>query len=193
MKYIVGIDEVGRGPIAGPVAVCSFKCMPEFFKTISIKTPLRDSKKLSRKQREQWFMYLEEEKRKGNCDFAVSMVDASWVDKVGIVRSIKKALETSLLKVAKDPTEVSVFLDGGLHAPEQFTHQETIIKGDVLHPVISCASIVAKVTRDARMYSYAKEYPEYGFENHVGYGTKAHYEALKKHGMTVLHRKTFMS
>lgn len=191
-RYIVGIDEVGRGPIAGPVAVCSFMCAPSFFDSISIKTPLRDSKKLSRKQREEWFTYLQEEKKKGNCDFAVSMVDASWIDKVGIVRSIKKALETSLLKVAKDPSVVSVFLDGGLKAPEQFINQETIIKGDALHPVISCASIIAKVTRDTRMYTYSVEYPEYGFENHVGYGTKAHYAAIQKHGQTILHRKSFL-
>ncbi len=191
-EYIVGIDEVGRGPIAGPVAVCSFKCKPDFFDSISLNTPLRDSKKLSKNQREEWFVYLQQEKEKGNCDFAVSMVSAEWIDKVGIVRVITKALNASLVKIVDERDEVSVYLDGGLKAPEQFKHQQTIIKGDVLHPVISCASIVAKVTRDKLMYDYAKEYSEYGFENHVGYGTKAHYEAIKKHGVTVLHRKTFL-
>lgn len=191
-QYIVGIDEVGRGPIAGPVAVCSFKCRPEFFDSVLIDTPLRDSKKLTKKQREKWFEYLKEEKVKGNCDFAVSLVDAEWIDKVGIVRSIVKALETSLIKVAKDPSGVSIYLDGGLKAPEQFIFQETIIKGDELHPVISCASIIAKVSRDALMYKYGEEYTEYGFENHSGYGTKAHYDAIKKYGQTKLHRKTFL-
>lgn len=192
MKYIVGIDEVGRGPIAGPVAVCSFKCEPRFFDNISIDTPLRDSKKLTKKQREKWFEYLKEEKKKGNCDFAVSLVSADWIDKVGIVRSIQKALDSSLKKVATNPKEVSVYLDGGLKAPKEFINQETVIKGDELHPVISCASIVAKVSRDALMAKYAEEYPEYGFKNHAGYGTKAHYEAIKKHGVTVLHRKSFI-
>jgi ribonuclease HII len=191
-QYIIGIDEVGRGPIAGPVAVCSFKCEPSFFNLISIDIPLRDSKKLTKKQREKWFEYLKEEKAKGNCDFSVSLVSAEWIDKVGIVRSITKALETSLLKVTKDPKEVSVYLDGGLKAPEQFIYQETIIKGDELHPVISCASIVAKVSRDSLMDTYAKEYPDYGFENHSGYGTKAHYYAIKKYGQTKLHRKSFL-
>jgi ribonuclease HII len=191
-RYIIGIDEVGRGPIAGPVAVCSFKCEPNFFDSISINTPLRDSKKLTKKQREKWFEYLKEEKEKGSCDFAVSMVSAEWIDKVDIVRSIKKALDSSLKKVVTNPKEVYVYLDGGLKAPLEFINQETVIKGDELYHVISCASIIAKVSRDGLMTKYAKEYPEYGFENHAGYGTKAHYEAIKKHGLTVLHRKSFM-
>jgi ribonuclease HII len=214
-SYIIGIDEVGRGPIAGPVAVCSFKCKPNFFDSISIDTPLRDSKKLTKKQREKWFEYLKEEKNKGNCDFSVSIVSAEWIDKSGIVPSIKKALKTSLNNVISqdhknlsrltlsnggsdatkdfyDLAQYKIFLDGGLKAPEEFIYQETIIKGDELHPVISCASIVAKVSRDNLMYEYAKKYPDYGFENHVGYGTKAHYEAIKKHGQTLLHRKTFI-
>lgn len=189
-EYIVGIDEVGRGPIAGPVAVCAFKCKPNFFDNISIDIPLRDSKKLTKKQREKWFEFLKEEKNKGNCNFSVSIVNAEWIDKVGIVPSIKKALKTSLDRVAS--SDYKIFLDGGLKAPPEFIYQETIIKGDELYPVISCASIVAKVSRDNLMYEYAKEYPEYGFESHVGYGTKAHYEAIKRHGQTKIHRKSFV-
>ncbi len=192
MKYIIGIDEVGRGPIAGPVAVCAFKCHSTFFDLISIDTPLRDSKKLTKKQRKKWFEYLSDEKKKGNCDFAVSMVSAEWIDKVGIVRAISKALNTSLLKIAKTPHEVHVYLDGGLKAPKEFTHQETIIKGDELYPVISCASIVAKVSRDHLMTLHAKKYPEYGFGNNMGYGTKAHYEVITKNGLTKIHRRTFL-
>lgn len=191
-RYIVGIDEVGRGPIAGPVAVCSFRCLPDFFDSISIDTPLRDSKKLTKKQREKWFEYLKEEKVKGNCDFSVSLVSAEWIDKVGIVRSIRKALDSSLKKVVTNPKEVFVYLDGGLKAGEEFLNQETVIKGDELHPVISCASIVAKVSRDNLMTKYGQEYLEYGFENHSGYGTKEHYDAIKRHGQTPLHRKTFL-
>jgi len=198
MKYIVGIDEVGRGPIAGPVAVCAFMTDKSREQTLwwdfsmQTKLPLRDSKKLTKKQREKWFEYLKEEKSKGNCDFAVSLVSSEWIDKVGIVRAIQKALDSSLKKVTVNPKEVFVYLDGGLKAPVEFINQETVIKGDELHPVISCASIVAKVSRDALMTKYADQYPEYGFENHVGYGTKAHYNAIKKHGQTVLHRKSFI-
>ena len=79
-----------------------------------------------------------------------------------------------------------------MHAPVEYIHQETIIRGDELHPVISMASIMAKVTRDRVMTNFAREYPEYGFENHAGYGTKAHYDAIKKHGQTPIHRKTFI-
>ncbi len=201
MKYIVGIDEVGRGPIAGPVAVCAF--MTDIGRQQTLwwdfsmqnKLPLRDSKKLTKKQREKWLKFLKEEKAKGNCDFAVSLVSAEWIDKVGIVRAIQKALDSSLSKLNTNGQllEAMIYLDGGLKAPKEFINQETIIKGDELHPVISFASIVAKVSRDNLMSRYANEYPEYGFENHVGYGTKAHYEAIKKHGQTSLHRKTFLN
>jgi len=85
-----------------------------------------------------------------------------------------------------------IYLDGGLHAPSEYIHQETIIRGDELHPVISMASIMAKISRDKIMANYAKEFPEYGFEKHAGYGTKAHYLAIKKHGQTPIHRKTFI-
>jgi ribonuclease HII len=193
MLDIVGIDEVGRGPIAGPVAVCSFRCKPDFFESLNIKTPLRDSKKLSKKQREEWFVYLKKAKGEGVCDYSVSFVSAESIDKFGIVPAIKKALKVSLEKVASTPDEVFVYLDGGLEAPDEFTNQETTIKGDELYPVISCASIIAKVSRDTIMTIHAKEYPDYGFEKHVGYGTKAHYEAIKTHGVTPLHRKSFLT
>ena len=214
-EYIVGIDEVGRGPIAGPVAVCAFRCRTDFFDDIEIKTPLRDSKKLTNKQREKWFEYLKQEKEKGHCDFAVSMVSAEWIDKVGIVRSIQKALNESLGKVTSPeilfvrssdeggrgarPSQkefqasLHIYLDGGLKAPKEYTNQQTIIKGDELHPVISCASIVAKVTRDNLMTKYAKEYPHYDWDKNMGYGTKSHYAGIKKSGVCILHRKTFLS
>lgn len=190
--YIVGIDEVGRGPIAGPVAVCSFICKAEFFDSIQIDTPLRDSKKLSAKQREEWYAYLTKCKKENLCNYSVSYVEAGNIDKFGIAPSIKKALQVSLKEVTQNPKEVFVYLDGGLKAPEEFIYQETVIKGDELHKVISCASIVAKVSRDRLMIKYGEQYPEYGFENHVGYGTASHYKAIKKHGTTPLHRKSFI-
>lgn len=240
---IIGIDEVGRGPIAGPVAVCTFLCEPTFFPITEIDLPMRDSKKLTKIQREKWFEYLKDQKAKGNCDFAVSYVSAEMIDKFGIVKAIQKSLDSSLGKVEEKTfknfralpsgrgmknellhsssgsqseiadvslrtddkgrrgnfnesdtqlSNFSIFLDGGLKAPKEYTNQETIIKGDELHPVISCASIIAKVSRDKVMTNHAKEYPEYGFEKHSGYGTKAHYDAIKKHGATPLHRKSFL-
>lgn len=199
VKYIVGIDEVGRGPIAGPVAVCAFLIKDDSFykgKTFVKLPKLRDSKKLSKKQREAWFNFLKKEKEKENCDYVVSFVSSENIDKFGIVKCIQKALNSSLLNLIKtsglEPSYYKLMLDGGLKAPKEYIFQETIIRGDELHPVISMASIVAKVSRDRVMTNYAVEYPEYGFEHHAGYGTKAHYEAIKKHGQTKIHRKTFI-
>lgn len=200
-KYIIGIDEVGRGPIAGPVAVCAFLIKDNSFikyftnkksASSAVRLPkLRDSKKLSKKQREEWFEYLINTKSEGLCDYAVSFVSPENIDKFGIAKCIQKALNESLAKVASSKI-ISIYLDGGLHAPIEYLNQETIIKGDELHPVISLASIIAKVTRDRVMTKYGEEYPMYGFERHSGYGTKAHYEAIKKHGQTPIHRKTFI-
>jgi ribonuclease HII len=211
MDYIIGIDEVGRGPIAGPVAVCAFLCKLDFFDEIAKRQglglpealplklpPLKDSKKLSKIQREKWFEYLKSAKTEGVCDFSVSYVSPENIDKFGINACIRKALESALLKVtlkAKDAIDYEscfVYLDGGLKAPEEFKSQQTVIKGDELYPCISCASIIAKVSRDKVMAEYGKEYLNYGFENHAGYGTSAHYKAIKAHGLTAIHRKTFL-
>jgi ribonuclease HII len=208
-KYIVGIDEVGRGPIAGPVAVCAFLIKDKNFLvectsptgTFNIswaggKLPkLKDSKKLSKKQREVWFEYLKGAKAEGFCDYSVSFVSSENIDKFGIVKCIQKALDKSLDEVVSNNQKffsLHIYLDGGLHASSEYINQETIIRGDEIHPVISMSSIMAKVMRDRVMEKFAKEYPEYGFENHVGYGTKAHYDAIKKHGQTKIHRKTFI-
>lgn len=206
-KYIIGIDEVGRGPLAGPVAVCAFLIKNDSFLdrqfpiglTYGKLPKLRDSKKLSKKQREIWFEYLKVAKTEGFCDYAVSFVSPENIDKFGILKCIQKALNKSLSGLSGENLDNSVeqsfckiFLDGGLHAPAEYINQETIIRGDELHPVISLASIVAKVSRDAVMTNYAKTYPEYGFEKHVGYGTRAHYSAIKAHGQTPIHRKSFI-
>ena len=199
IKYIIGIDEVGRGPLAGPVAVCSFLMKDDSFlkNQKDNKLPkLKDSKKLSKKQREVWFEFLKRQKEEGNCDYAVSFISPQNIDKFGIAKCIQKALDQSLLNLTKtnilETSYCKLMLDGGLKAPVEYVNQETIIKGDELYPVISLASIVAKVSRDAIMTKYGKEYPEYGFEKHSGYGTLSHYEAIKKYGQTPIHRKSFI-
>lgn len=192
-KYIVGIDEVGRGPIAGPVAVCAFVIKDEAFNNNQKDLPpLRDSKKLTKIQRLKWYKYIKDSKELYLCDYAVSFVSSEMIDKFGIVKSIKKAIEDSLNKLKLNEDEVFVSLDGGLKAPDKYINQMTTIKGDELHPIISLASIVAKVSRDNVMYSFAKKYPVYGFDKHVGYGTIAHYRALQKHGLCPIHRKSFI-
>jgi ribonuclease HII len=185
---IIGIDEVGRGPLAGPVAVCAFS-MPIGFDD-SIFGKLRDSKKLSAKKREQIFEQLEKMRIEGAVNYSVCYASANEIDNIGISICIKKCLEEALLNIKADPKECKVLLDGGLYAPKEF-EQETIIKGDEKERVIALASIVAKVSRDKLMVSLAEEYKEYGFNKHKGYGTKAHMEAIKKYGMCIEHRRTF--
>ncbi len=193
MKSIIGIDEVGRGPVAGPTAVGAFVVRDLKIKRLIAKfpVPLRDSKKLSRSQREVWFAQIKMWRSEGLCDFAVTMISAKTIDQIGIARAIARALETSLFKL-KPKISDSVLLDGGLKAPKEFKNQKTIIKGDEKEKVISLASICAKVTRDNCMFKQAKKYPHYGFENHVGYGTRAHYMAIKKYGPISLHRRSFL-
>ena len=194
MKIVIGIDEVGRGPIAGPVTVCALQLKVESLKLKVVQIPLRDSKKLSRVQRELWFAQIKMWQREGKCDFCVSSVSAQTIDRIGIVPAINRALTRSLgvLHIRHGVYEVQILLDGGLRAPKEFKKQKTIIKGDEKEPAIALASIVAKVTRDRHMTRMAKRFPEYGFDSHVGYGTRAHYSAIKQHGLSPLHRKTFL-
>lgn len=194
----IGIDEVGRGPIAGPVTVGVFSCTRQDLVLIlkGIDLPLRDSKKLTKDKREQWFKYIKECTKLGLCNFSVSSVSAKQIDTIGIVKCIQKAMDFSLEKIASScklkAVSCQLLLDGGLKAPAIYKNQKTIIKGDEKEPIIAIASIMAKVTRDRYMTQMAKKYPKYGFENHVGYGTKEHYKAIKQGGITILHRKTYL-
>jgi ribonuclease HII len=185
-RQIIGIDEVGRGPLAGPVAVCALVLKCDF----DTKN-LRDSKKLSPKQREVWFEKICAWKKEKKLDFKIAFVSASIIDKIGISKAIKKALEKSLYEL-KPKNSYTILLDGGLKAPIEFKNQETIIKGDEKEVAIALASIVAKVSRDALMTKISKKFPQYEFHLHKGYGTKLHYERLKKHGLSQIHRKTFL-
>lgn len=198
-RYIVGVDEVGRGPIAGPVAVGALCVDVEHAKaTLSradfrgLFSGIKDSKKLSPEKREEWFTKICLAQKAWALDFAVTFISAKEIDGKGLAPSIKKALKKSLQKVAPDPKNTRVLLDGSLYAPAEYTNQKTIIKGDLKEPIIGLASIVAKVMRDRQMVAYAKKYSTYDFEIHKGYGTKKHYEKIKKHGLSLLHRKSFL-
>ena len=111
---------------------------------------------------------------------------------MGIVHSIRTALARTLKQICTKPNKTFILLDGTLTAPEQFPLQKTIIKGDEKEPLIAAASIVAKVCRDRKMVMYAQRFSQYNFERHKGYGTKKHYNALKKHGICDIHRKSFL-
>ena len=197
MKYVIGIDEVGRGPIAGPVVVCACAVTSDIQQKLLELFPkgiLKDSKKLSEKNREKIRNGLEDFKNRKKVLWGIGEVSAERVDQVGIAPSIKEAINNALTQLEKEGIDITshVVLDGSLYAPERYVHQETYIKGDEKFVEIALASIIAKVYRDTLMKHVAKDFPMYGFENHVGYGTQAHYEAIASHGITEHHRKTFL-
>lgn len=180
-KLIAGVDEAGRGPLAGPV-VCACVIMP--MESEKIIEGVNDSKKLSAKKREELFDKI--------VDIAISYsiveIDEKKIDEINILQAtklgMKKAVEN--LKVMPDFVLVdAVKIDVALP-------QENLIKGDALSYNIAAASILAKVHRDRMMENFDMKYPEYGFAKHKGYGTKAHIEALKKYGKCEIHRETFI-
>lgn len=192
LKWIIGIDEVGRGPIAGPVTVCAFALKVEHGDAFA-KMGFKDSKKISAQKREQFVQLLNNYAQLHMCTWAIENSSATVIDQKGIVPAIQSALDRCLKKLDLHPEDVDIYLDGGLHAPKSFFRQHTIIHGDDLFPVISCASILAKVYRDHLMQKFDLEYPEYGFIDNKGYGTQSHYKAVKKHGLTDIHRVSFLS
>ncbi|MDB5189174.1 MAG: rnhB [Parcubacteria group bacterium] len=188
--YIVGVDEAGRGPLAGPVSV-GVICALEGFDFLAAFPGLNDSKKLTEKKREALFVRLQEEIRAGNIRAVVHLASAAKIDARGIVPSVQGALYKGVRALLPNPEEGKVYLDGSLKAPPEY-EQETIIGGDGKVPAIMLASIAAKVTRDRLMKKLAPTYPQYQFEIHKGYGTKGHYEALRAHGPCEIHRMTFL-
>ena len=188
--YILGVDEAGRGPLAGPVAV-GVVCVKESFDILATFPGLNDSKKLSEKKREVLFALLQEEMKKGTVAAVVHLASAQKIDTGGIAPAIRGALAAGVQKLLPEPATGKVFLDGSLKAPQEY-EQETVIGGDGSVPAIMLASIAAKVTRDRYMKKKAQEFPQYEFELHKGYGTKRHYELIKRYGPCALHRQTFL-
>ena len=190
MRFTLGVDEAGRGPLAGPVSV-GVVAVPEGF-DVALEFPgVADSKKLSEKKREKIFEMLVARVALGDARFVVEFESAEMIDREGIVPAVRRALARGVIALAPDPRLVKIQLDGALRAPSEYI-QETIIHGDAFIPIISLASIAAKVLRDRLMTELSVQYPEYGFAKHKGYGTKAHYEMLEKHGPCVIHRRSFL-
>ena len=197
MKWIVGIDEVGRGALAGPVVVAA-AALPIGATPKSLTLgPLKDSKKLSAKQREAW---CEQFFMNPHLEFAIARVYPRQIEKKNISKAANMAAERAFSKLVKDhklhPAS-AVFLDGGLFLGNRVgaktrKNTMTVIKGDEKIGAIAVASIIAKVHRDDVMRRLGKKYPVYGFEVHKGYGTKAHAKAIRKHGPSEAHRLTFL-
>ncbi len=177
-KYIVGIDEAGRGPLAGPV-VAAAVILPEKFYLAG----LNDSKQLSAAKREQYFQYIQEKA----LAVGVGIIHSQEIDEINIYQAAKKAMLTAVNQLKIFP-EYALIDAMELELP---IPQISLIKGDAKSISIAAASVIAKETRDRLMKEYAVKYPQYGFDKHMGYGTSSHLEAIKKHGPVDWHRMTF--
>ena len=180
-KYICGIDEAGRGPLAGPVVVASV-IMP----ANSMIEGVNDSKKVSEKKREKLYDLILEE----SISYGVGIIGQDEIDEINILNATKKGLTMSLQELTQKPDLIIV--DALTHIDTLGIPYESIIKGDAKCYSISAASIIAKVTRDRIMREWDKVYPQYGFAQHKGYGTSAHINAIKEFGPCPLHRKSFI-
>lgn len=195
-KYLIGIDEAGRGALAGPVSVGAVMWRVEDW--LELKKELRDyplgkdSKKLTPKQRDFWFAKIEELEKKGLLNFKRAFSSNRVIDKKGINYAIKEGIKICLQRLGGETSKSLVLLDGGLKAPAEWINQETIIKGDEKELIISLASIVAKVSRDREMIKLSQKYSLHHFQQHKGYGTKLHYEKIVEYGVLVIHRMSYL-
>ena len=195
LEYIVGIDEVGRGPLAGPLYMCATMMkVPDYKKQKwqIRKIPLNDSKLMTKVGKEMWFQKAQEMKKDGILNFVIAQKSAAFIDRYGMSKAIKVCITEMLEKLVHDPKNTRIELDGSLRAPDIYQQQETIIKGDKKRKIISLASVIAKVSRDTYMEKMHKKFPLYNWEQTKGYGTKAHREAIQKYGTTKLQRNSFL-
>lgn len=181
-NLIAGVDEAGRGPWAGPVVAAACILPVDFPEDLYHQ--LDDSKKLSAKKREMLAVEI-----KKYCIWSVAQIDVEIIDQINILQATMQAMQLAITKLGTQPS--SVLIDGNMLPKDLLIPATAVIKGDQKHACISAASILAKTHRDNIMSELAKDFPAYGWERNAGYGTKAHQEALQKHGITPHHRKSF--
>ena len=187
-KLIVGIDEAGRGPLAGPVSVAAVIMKPE-----SNLKWVNDSKKVTEKRRETLYDQIIEDA----IVWDVEIVTQSEIDEYNILEATKLAMKRAIdeadkMLESKGRDRIQIVIFDAVKINDLKKEQMSVIKGDQTYFSVAAASILAKVTRDNLMKEYDKVYPEYGFASNKGYGTKAHYEGIKKAGITEIHRKSFL-
>ncbi len=196
-KGVIGVDEVGRGPLAGPVTLCAFyvEDEKEALKEIFNNT-IRDSKKLNKTKRLNIYQIIRKNRLiKTRVEYAISSRSAEYIDKYGISHAVRQCLLSCMRILAKKGVEIeklTVRLDAGLKIPLENITQQSFVKGDERFVEIALASIMAKVSRDMYMEKLTKEHNQYGWERNVGYGTVDHREAIKKIGITKYHRRTYL-
>ena len=181
INYLCGIDEAGRGPLAGPVVVASV-IMPKE----SMIEGVNDSKKVSEKKREKLYDIILEE----SISYGIGIIDQEEIDEINILQATKKGLTMALKEMKQKPDAILVDALTGIDTLG--IPYKSVVKGDANSYSIAAASIVAKVTRDRIMREWDKVYPEYGFAGHKGYGTAKHIEAIKEFGLCPLHRRSFV-
>jgi len=193
-KYIAGVDEVGRGPLAGPV-VTACVILPEDFDVLGVD----DSKKLSEKKREELYDVI----LKKAVAWGIGRADNHLIDEINILEATKVAMKEAVThadRMLREKTAAEMGMEQGIDhilfdamtIRDIEIPQTSLIKGDAKSLSIAAASIIAKVTRDREMVEYHKQYPDYAFDSNKGYGTKAHYEGIEKKGITPIHRKSFL-
>ena len=180
LRLICGVDEAGRGPLAGPVCAAAV-ILPEHLQIPG----LNDSKKLTDKKRRELFPVIQEQA----IAYGIGLASEQEIDEINILQATFLAMRRALDQLTVRP---EIALIDGNRETDFGLPVKTVVKGDSLSANIAAASILAKVTRDNIMVELAQQYPEYGFEIHKGYGTKAHYEALRTYGPCPIHRKTFL-
>lgn len=180
VKVICGVDEAGRGPLAGPVCAAAVILPPD------LEIPgLNDSKKLTDKRRRELFPIIKEQA----VAYGIGIASHTEIDEINILQATYLAMERAINALTVKP---ELALIDGNRAKDFGIPVETVVKGDSRSASIAAASVLAKVTRDDLMLELADQYPQYGFEIHKGYGTKAHYAALTEHGPSPIHRMTFL-
>ena len=188
VSYIAGVDEVGRGPLAGPV-VAAAVVLPVGFDVLGVD----DSKKLTPKKRDELFDKIKEQA----IAIGVGQVEHDVIDKINILQATKQAMIRAIISAneeleKKGLPHIQHILFDAIKIEGAKTPQTSIIHGDSKSVSIAAASIIAKVTRDRQMVEYHEQYPWYAFDSNKGYGTKAHYEGIKEHGICPIHRKSFL-
>ncbi len=178
--HISGVDEAGRGPLAGPVVAAAVIFDKNFF-----IDGVNDSKKLSKKMREELFIKI----TSSALSYGIGIIDNEEIDKINILQASLKAMKIAVEKLTTKPDLILIDGNKSFHSSIK---TKTVVKGDSKSFAIAAASIIAKVTRDAMMVQASKKYPQYSWHQNKGYPTKLHRDAVKKHGPTPLHRKTFL-
>jgi ribonuclease HII len=194
---VIGIDEVGRGPLAGPVTVCAVYLENEKeAKKDLFGNTIRDSKKLSKSNRIYIYKTIREKRKlRTRILYSLSSRPASYIDRHGINKAVASCIRSCVCNLEKQGVrimEMAFRLDAGLRVPIEGIMQQAFIKGDEKYVEIALASILAKVTRDKYMEKLSKTYKGYGWEGNAGYGTFTHREAIKKQGITKHHRRSFL-